>query len=573
MRRLVALFTGVATYVLFAMAIDWLYRSEPGGMVALATCSTEAATSTSPPMPPTAEAAEASDGSKQPDSPLRDAADPAHTSAAAEPADVAPFYRRLKAPESVRLCGSFAGVPDLLVLPRLSGNALTVRIDGERRLSLGSASRPASFWMQPQLIPLVDLRPLGAAAKHTVEVELYGLYDVGVRLPAYVTAWNRGGVRAGVLVWLTSDLIAVAAGLSLGVSILLLFYGLQQHRQRFEAILFGVAALAAVLYVPDFLPSAGNLGADLFLLRRKLSLAGSFVFGSTLAWGLELSTRARWRIGPYAAGVAALLAIAALASPTQVELKTLSTFGSALFLPLAAYATFLAARFLEPRFAWLWVFFGASTVHLTLNLLTDSSYLFLFHYGMLAAAVGGGVRLTTQLAAIARELGRATNAALTDPLTGARNRAFCDNLSLGPHDALALVDLDDFKLVNDRHGHQRGDRLLIDFARAARHRLRGTDHVVRLGGDEFLLVLKAATLPTARRVVEEVFETWCESAADLEPKASYGVVQVGDQPFNRAVAAADAAMYASKGMQPPAASSASRAVPEIDEKKVDLNRP
>jgi diguanylate cyclase (GGDEF)-like protein len=553
MRRVAALFTGVAAYLLFALAIDWLYRSEPGGIVALASCATAAATPAEPAAPATAAAA--------------DPTDPA------DPADVAPFYRRLKAPESVRLCGSFEGVPDVLVLPRLAGNALTVRIDGERRLTRGSASRPANFWMQPQLVPLDGLRSLGGTAKHTLEVELYGLYDVGVRLPGYVTAWNRGGFRAGVLAWLTSDLIAVAAGLTLGVSILLLSYGLQRHRQRFEAMLFGAAALAAVLYVPDFLPSAGDLGAELFLLRRKLSLASSFVFGSTLAWGLELSTRVRWRIGPYAFGVSVLLAIAALASPTHVELKAASTFGSALFLPLAAYATFLAARFLEPRFAWLWVFFGASTVHLTLNLITDSSYLFLFHYGMLAAAVGGGVRLTTQLAAIARELGRATNAALTDPLTGARNRAFCDNLSFSPHDVLALVDFDDFKLVNDRHGHQRGDRLLIDFARAARHRMRGTDHVVRLGGDEFLLVLKAATLPMARRVVEEIFETWRESTADLEPKASYGVVQVGDQPFDRAVAAADAAMYASKGMPPRAASSAIRAVPEIGEKYVDPKHP
>ena len=269
-----------------------------------------------------------------------------------------------------------------------------------------------------------------------------------------------------------------------------------------EAVLFGAAALAAVVYVPDYMPSAGTLGLDLFLLRRKLSLAAAIVFGSTLTWGLELSTRARLRVGPIAFGVAVLLAVGSLASPSQVALKTVATISSALFLPLALYATFLAARFLEPRFSWLWVFFGASTVHLTWNLLTDSGYLYLFHYGMLAAALGGGIRLTSQLASIARELGRATHAALTDPLTGARNRAFCENLAVSPSDVVALVDFDDFKQVNDRFGHERGDRLLVDFVRSARQRLRGTDHVIRLGPGNFVGEMSLLTgLPKSSDVV------------------------------------------------------------------------
>ena len=520
-RRLTALLAGIAFYLLFAFAIDALYRPDPGGVVALSTCGPS-------------EGGGDVGGAGSADS--------------APALDIAPFYRRLDAPETVRLCGAFEGQPGLLVLPRLSGNALAVRVDGGLRLALGAPDRPANFWVQPQLVPLDGL----AAGEHAVEIEIHGLYDVGVRLPAYVTDWQPGGFRAAALSYLTSDLVAIAAGLNLGVGILLCAYGLQRRRQRLEAVLFGVAALAAVIYVPDYMPSAGALGSDLFLLRRKLSLAGSFLFGSTLTWGLELSTRPRLRIGPVAFGIACLLGFASLVAPSHVALKVVATVGSALFLPLAAYATFLAARFLEPRFAWLWVFFGASTVHLTWNLLTDGGYLFLFHYGMLAAALGGGVRMTSQLAAIARELGRATHAALTDPLTGARNRAFYDNLTLAPNDVLVLVDFDDFKQVNDRHGHERGDRLLVDFARAARLRMRGTDHVVRLGGDEFVLVLRSASIPAARRLVEEIFDSWRETSTDLEPTASYGLLEAGNRPLDRVLAEADRAMYVAKGERRPA---------------------
>jgi diguanylate cyclase (GGDEF)-like protein len=512
-RRLIALLSGVAAFVLFAAAIDWMYRPDPATIVRFATCPAA-------PGELTASAA----------------------GAVIEASDTVPFYRRLKSPETVRLCGEFEGQPELLILPRLAGNAFEVRIDGERRFSRGAPERPASFWIQPQLVALDGLEP----GPHRAEIEIYGLYDLGVRIPPYLATWKGGGLRAGALEWLSSDLVSIAAGLNLGVGILLLAYGFQRRRQRTEAILFGIAAFAAVLYVPDYIPSDGLLGADLFLLRRKLSLAGSFLFGSSLTYGLELSTRARYRIGPIALGVTALLAVAALAAPGQIELKLLSTVGAVLFLPLSAYATYLAARFLEPHFAWLWVFFGASTIQLTFSLATGTGHLFLFHYGMLAAALGGGVRMTSQLASIARELGRATNAALTDPLTGARNRAFCDTLTLAVGDIVAMVDFDDFKRVNDQFGHERGDRLLVEFVRAARLRLRGTDHVVRMGGDEFALVIKGASLAAARRVVEEVFATWRESSPDLEPRASYGLIEARAEPLDRILAEADRAMYDAK---------------------------
>ena len=504
MRRLAALAAGIAIYILFAITIDGLYRPDPDAIVPLATCG----------------------------------AGPGDIGR-----DVAPFYRRLAAPETIRLCGSFAGQPGLLVLPRLAGNALVVRVDGGQRLALGAEGRPANFWVQPHLVALDGL----ASGDHQLEIEIHGLYDLGVRIPAYIATWERGGLRAAVLRYLTTDLVSIAAGLNLGVGTLLFAYGLRRRRQRMEAVLFGAAAIAAVIYVPDYMPSSGALGLELFLLRRKLSLAASFVFGSTLTWGLELSTRSRLKVGPIAFAVTLLLAAASLASPSQVALKAVATIGSALFLPLSAYATFLAARFLEPRFAWLWVFFGASTVHLTWNLITDSGYLYLFHYGMLAAALGGGIRLTDQLAAIARELGRATHAALTDPLTGARNRAFCENLAVSPTDVVALVDFDDFKQVNDRFGHERGDRLLVDFVRAARLRLRGTDHIIRLGGDEFALVFRMATVPAARRVVDEVLTGWREASPDVQADASYGLVEGRGEPLEKSLAEADRAMYAAKG--------------------------
>lgn len=88
---------------------------------------------------------------------------------------------------------------------------------------------------------------------------------------------------------------------------------------------------------------------------------------------------------------------------------------------------------------------------------------------------------------------------LHDPLTGLPNRRALDqHLAMamarsrrnGTVVALGLLDLDDFKAVNDRFGHSAGDRLLIDLVARLEARLRENDFLVRLGGDEFIIVVE-----------------------------------------------------------------------------------
>lgn len=84
---------------------------------------------------------------------------------------------------------------------------------------------------------------------------------------------------------------------------------------------------------------------------------------------------------------------------------------------------------------------------------------------------------------------------LSDPLTHCFNRRYLDQLGELTRDetlGCITVDLDHFKAINDTYGHQRGDDVLVDMAKFLRARVREEDAVVRLGGDEFLLVLRNA---------------------------------------------------------------------------------
>ena len=105
----------------------------------------------------------------------------------------------------------------------------------------------------------------------------------------------------------------------------------------------------------------------------------------------------------------------------------------------------------------------------------------------------------------------------TDELTGLPNRARLAQLLREAMRAseregflltICYLDLDHFKPVNDRFGHEAGDRLLVDLAerlrRSLRHWASGDDAVARLGGDEFVLLLRTATLEEGRHAVERV---------------------------------------------------------------------
>ena len=97
---------------------------------------------------------------------------------------------------------------------------------------------------------------------------------------------------------------------------------------------------------------------------------------------------------------------------------------------------------------------------------------------------------------------------LTDPLTGLHNsRALLDHVEkeMSKADryrterALLVIDVDRFKLINDRFGHQAGDRALQFIARAIRGSVRVYDFCARQGGDEFIVVLQECDAVQARR--------------------------------------------------------------------------
>ena len=121
--------------------------------------------------------------------------------------------------------------------------------------------------------------------------------------------------------------------------------------------------------------------------------------------------------------------------------------------------------------------------------------------------------------------------ATTDSLTGAANhRQFVDRAAVEVSRsrrkseplALLALDLDHFKCVNDRYGHQVGDEVLKSFVAVVRQGLRATDLVARTGGEEFKILLPDTTLPNAVALAERIRHC----VAELAVSTAKGIVRV-----------------------------------------------
>jgi len=156
----------------------------------------------------------------------------------------------------------------------------------------------------------------------------------------------------------------------------------------------------------------------------------------------------------------------------------------------------------------------------------------------------------------ARAAERARRLALTDPLTGLRNRrAFEEALKVSyelPRPfSLLFIDLDGFKLVNDRLGHESGDKVLQHVAGGFLKAVRAIDVVARLGGDEFAILLPTSDAGSAERVARRALEELAGVKRD-HPEwsglgASIGLATRRDaSAAETLIARADAAMYVAK---------------------------
>jgi diguanylate cyclase len=173
--------------------------------------------------------------------------------------------------------------------------------------------------------------------------------------------------------------------------------------------------------------------------------------------------------------------------------------------------------------------------------------------------------LASQVDSLRQELEKTKAKSMTDGLTGVYNRqAFDDTLKdlmvrsrvMNSDLSLLMLDLDDFKKINDTYGHLIGDRVLVAFSQKCRKSIRGDDVLARYGGEEFAIILPGANLKNAlnkgRQICDAIasarYATDSENSDDyLSVTVSIGVTAcMRDDTAEAMISRADKALYKAK---------------------------
>jgi len=147
----------------------------------------------------------------------------------------------------------------------------------------------------------------------------------------------------------------------------------------------------------------------------------------------------------------------------------------------------------------------------------------------------------------------------TDPLTGAYNRRYLNEFSFeylkivkreNKELSLLLLDLDDFKIINDTFGHEIGDIVIKELVKISKLSIRESDLVVRFGGDEFIILLPNTNILSAKLVANKIINKVNEYNKDKEYNFSISIgtsyYQAGDNSIDDLIARADESLYEAK---------------------------
>ncbi|SPD75731.1 putative Diguanylate cyclase [uncultured Desulfobacterium sp.] len=173
--------------------------------------------------------------------------------------------------------------------------------------------------------------------------------------------------------------------------------------------------------------------------------------------------------------------------------------------------------------------------------------------------------LSRQVSSLNTELEKARLESQTDGLTGVYNRMAFDryiknleeknNITNAPF-SLLLIDIDNFKQINDTYGHQIGDRVILALIQKCKEITRRDDHVSRLGGDEFAIIMEGASFRNAskkaKKLTKEIANTRYAVATGYDSFEVSFTISIGVSTFRKGdtvatiTERADKALYAAK---------------------------
>lgn len=387
----------------------------------------------------------------------------------------------------------------MLVVHRLAGNWYKVYFNDILVGSLGNlVDSNSNIW---NALTTFSIDPNAVEENNTLRLEVYGEHEIGgSSIPLLITDSVTAARLDNLSQMLHSNMSLLVIGVVLAICLLVFFlYGLA-FSLELEYVFYGLASLLVCITLTDYLVITA-LPVPLITFKKIVVVA---MYGaiSSVSLGLYYHFREKINLVTGIVTIGSIL-LAAIVSRDLITFRAWFTNLNVLFAVNAVtwlYATFRNREALEAK-----VLFGATIVVLVLGGFDLFSHLqginplvnalpyaaLVFSFAVIALLVLHYIRVQQTILYHNQRAQLFFEQAVTDMMTGLYNHQFVVNTLEGlnvPY-SLVMLDIDDFKEVNDQYGHMVGDEVIKYVARTAKRVVRTSDVVGRYGGDEFLIVL------------------------------------------------------------------------------------
>jgi len=484
-----------------------------------------------------------------------------------------PFYSTAKSSEEFdsgiyTLTTTFTLPRDIkkpvLVVPQISANAFSVYINSQLVGRVGDMHKGrTNRWNTPHTFTLPETIEKGP---HTITIRAYALYELGISFVPYFHEGSTLPLQSILLIFFNNHGTAFVIGALLVLSLIFVITARTIETENKHRILLAFALLGLAIYLIDYL-FIPLLPYDYYIFK-KIPLSGLYI---AILFSIPGFFGYQNRKLSVSSKIVMLLPLVSLCViilyPSDIfQVREVYKYANLSLIPyiVLMHASHLHRRDTDNRSRL--IIFGLTFLTIlalrdVVQIINGSGTLVLSYIGISVflltltfAFINEMAEYYTQLVKMEQWADAVYQESMHDPLTGALNRkAFTVLKKLRPEKfSIIILDLDDFKAINDTYGHHVGDQMLKEVANTLIQNIRKSDYLVRLGGDEFAVILFGCDIETAHssanallQRIQEI-EVQCESTKlHINCSMGVGTVPVAANVDERMVAI-DQYMYQAK---------------------------
>ena len=453
----------------------------------------------------------------------------------------APFHKLLRKPSTVILTTTVekTSKPLYLYLPQVSGSFWAVYSNDHLIGSMGFRNdRTGHFWYKPFLLEV-------PANTESITIELSGIYELGLDIvPRLIEEKER--FRFSVLNFLCDNFLNISMGLC--VTLFLVLYlvsrSMPQNKRRSNR-LFAISTLLAALWMLDLITLSSMYSVGGVLLLRKIFVTSAYFGFACLFTAVSLGFFEKLsRIDLAMIFLNLSAAIVLWFAPNNYMFKlTTSRFGLILLLNAFHIGYKIFHSYSKILFGFSF-FFVLTVAFDAFILLFNVKFKLLSNFGVVSLFFGFSYNLVLEYREMMVQATVSHMRSLVDPLTGAYNRGILVETAFNEKDCFVYLDLNSFKQINDTYGHELGDKILVLLVNTIRSKIKQNDIVVRMGGDEFLVIVRDCDPVSVKKLFGEVLVDF-QNSHELKPTFSYGIKRF-EGSYQQTLRAVDTEMYRMK---------------------------